>query len=150
MFLYPFSIAKISHIQESRRQTKPKKGPKRKIHEFRPFLWIWVFSLRKTSTIHIELLFRNAPGKSSWTGLLWFGLPGWLLTHIQNSDAPTVTSRYVCRIRGTPDGTRDFLVAYSTKTDIKGQFCRDTGRFQNFNVLRGPDTPQNVWFPRKS
>ena len=51
-----------------------KKGPKRKIHEFRPFLWILVFFLGKTSTIHIELLFRNAPGKSSWTGLslVWF------------------------------------------------------------------------------
>ena len=55
--------------QESPRQTKPKKGPKRKVHEFRPFLWILVFFLRKTSTIHIELWFRNAPGKSSWTDL---------------------------------------------------------------------------------
>ena len=60
--------------QESPRQTKPKKGPKRKVHEFRPFLWILVFLLRKTSTIHIELLFRNAPAKSSWTdlSLVWF------------------------------------------------------------------------------
>ena len=55
--------------QESPRQTKPKKGPKRKVHEFRPFLWILLFFLRKTSTIHIEFLFRNAPRKSSWTGL---------------------------------------------------------------------------------
>ena len=47
--------------QESPRQTKPKKGPKRKVHEFRPFLWILVFFLRKTSKVHIELLFRNAP-----------------------------------------------------------------------------------------
>ena len=60
--------------QESPQQTKPKKGPKRKVHEFRPFLWTLVFFLRKTSTIHIELLFRNAPGKSSWTdlSLVWF------------------------------------------------------------------------------
>ena len=58
--------------QESPRQTKPKKGPKRKVHEFRPFLWILVFFLRKTSTIHIELLFRNAPAKSSWTDFFWF------------------------------------------------------------------------------
>ena len=60
--------------QESPRQTKPKKGPRRKVHEFRPFLWILVFFLRKTSTIHIELLFRNAPAKSSWTdlSLVWF------------------------------------------------------------------------------
>ena len=51
-----------------------RKGPKRKIHEFRPFLWILVFFLRKTSMIHIELLFRNAPVKSSWTDLClaWF------------------------------------------------------------------------------
>ena len=42
-----------------------KEGPKRKVHEFRPFLWILVIFLRKTSTIHIELLFRNAPAKSS-------------------------------------------------------------------------------------
>ena len=27
-----------NHFQESPRQTKPKKGPKRKAHEFRPFL----------------------------------------------------------------------------------------------------------------
>ena len=33
--------------QESPRQTKPKKGPKRKVHEFRPYLWILVFFLRK-------------------------------------------------------------------------------------------------------
>ena len=33
-----------------------------------------VFFLRKTSTIQIELLFRNAPVKSSWTdlSLVWF------------------------------------------------------------------------------
>ena len=33
-----------------------------------------MFFLRKTSTIHIELLFRNAPAKSSWTDLFlaWF------------------------------------------------------------------------------
>ena len=42
-------------------------------------MWILVFFLWKTSTIHIELLFRNAPAKSSWTDLLWFGLPGPLL-----------------------------------------------------------------------
>ena len=60
--------------QESPRQTKPKKGSKRKVHEFRPFLWILVFFLGETSTIHIELLFRNAPAKSSWTdlSLVWF------------------------------------------------------------------------------
>ena len=44
---------------------QPKKGPKRKVHEYRPFLCILVFFLRKTSTIHIEFLFRNALVKSS-------------------------------------------------------------------------------------
>ena len=55
-------------------QTKPNKGPKRKAHEFRPFLWILVPFVRKTSTIHIELLFGNAPAKSPWTdlSLVWF------------------------------------------------------------------------------
>ena len=38
------------------------------------FSWILVFFPRKTSTIHIELLFRNAPAESSWTdlSLVWF------------------------------------------------------------------------------
>ena len=54
------------------RQTKPKKGPKRKVHEFRPFLWILVFFLRKTSTIHIEL----CSGMPLWKFMNWpfFGL----------------------------------------------------------------------------
>ena len=51
--------------QESPRQTKPKKGPKQKVHEFRPFLRVLVFFLSRTSTIHIELLFRNAPATGS-------------------------------------------------------------------------------------
>ena len=37
------------------------------------------FNLRKTSTIHIELLFRNAPGKVHELTFLWFALPGPLL-----------------------------------------------------------------------
>ena len=48
---------------------------KEKFMNFAQFLWILVFFfLGKTSTIHIELLFRFAPGKSSWTGLslVWF------------------------------------------------------------------------------
>ena len=54
------------YFQESPRQTKPKKGPKRKVHELRPFLCeFWCFSLGKTTAIHIELLFRSAPVKSS-------------------------------------------------------------------------------------
>ena len=35
--------------------------------------------LRKTSTMHIELLFQNGPAKSSRTDFFWFGLPGPLL-----------------------------------------------------------------------
>ena len=56
------------------RQTKPKKGPERKVHEFRPFFVNSGIFLGKTSMIHVELLFRNATGKSSWTGLslVWF------------------------------------------------------------------------------
>ena len=43
----PFSILMkyaLKIIQESPRQTKPKKGPKRRVHEFRPFLCeFWCF-----------------------------------------------------------------------------------------------------------
>ena len=73
--LHLYALEKwLCSVQESPRQTKPNKGPKQKVHEFRPFLWILVFFLGKTSTIHIELLFRNAPVKSSWTdlSLVWF------------------------------------------------------------------------------
>ena len=66
--------------QESTQQTKPKKVAKRKVHELRPFFCeFWCVFPWEKSTIHIELLFRNAPAKSSWTGFLWFGLPGWFL-----------------------------------------------------------------------
>ena len=75
--LRSFQTARFT--QESPRQTKPKKGPKRKVHEFRPFLWILVFFLGKTSAIRIELWCRFAPKKSSWTGLSLVWLPGWLL-----------------------------------------------------------------------
>ena len=55
--------------QQSPRQTTQKKGPNRKVHEFRPFLcefWcFFFFRLGKQSAIHIELWFRFAPGKSS-------------------------------------------------------------------------------------
>ena len=62
-----------SFYQESPRQTKPKKGPKRPW--ISPILvWILVLFLGKTNAIHIELWFQSAPGKSSWTGLslAWF------------------------------------------------------------------------------
>ena len=63
--------------QESPPQTKPKKGPKRKVHEFRPFLWIPVFFLRKTSTIHtLNFCSRMPLRKVHELTFLWFGLPG--------------------------------------------------------------------------
>ena len=54
-----------NNIQESPRQTKPKTGPKQKTHEFCPFFVNSGVFLGKTSTIHIKLLFRNAPAKNS-------------------------------------------------------------------------------------
>ena len=59
-------------FQESPLQTKER--AKTISSWFHPFLWILVFLLGKTSAIHIKLLFRFAPGKSSWTGLslVWF------------------------------------------------------------------------------
>ena len=44
--------------QESPRQTKPKKGPKRNIHEFHPFLWILVFLLRKQARFTLSFCSR--------------------------------------------------------------------------------------------
>ena len=61
-------------IRSRPRQTKPKKGQNEKFMNFVHFCEFWCFFLGKTSTIHIELLFRNAPAKSSWTdlSLVWF------------------------------------------------------------------------------
>ena len=44
----PFAIP----YRESPRQTKPKKGPKRNVHEFRPFCEFWCFSLGKKHDSH--------------------------------------------------------------------------------------------------
>ena len=68
----------VAHgTQESPRQTKPKKGPKRKVHEFR---WILVFFLRKTSTIHILNFYSGMPLRNVHEqAFLWFGVPGPLL-----------------------------------------------------------------------
>ena len=35
---YSLNCWRVTLVQESPRQTKPKEGPKRKVHEFRPFL----------------------------------------------------------------------------------------------------------------
>ena len=37
-FWLTLAVSEIQPFQESPRQTKPKKGAKRKVHEFRPFL----------------------------------------------------------------------------------------------------------------
>ena len=69
-------------FQESPRQTKPKKGPKRKVHEFRAHFCVnsGVF-LRKTSSIHISNFCSGMPPrKVHELTFLWFGLPGPLLT----------------------------------------------------------------------
>ena len=42
-----------------------KRGQNEKFMNFAHFCEFWCFSFGKTSTIHIELLFRNAPAKSS-------------------------------------------------------------------------------------
>ena len=68
--------------RESRRQTKPKKGTKRKVQRnfAHFFLRILVFFLRKTSTIHISNFCSGMPlRKVHELTLLWFGLPGPLL-----------------------------------------------------------------------
>ena len=78
--VYPFKVCsenapKFPQIfQESPQQTKQRKGQNIKFMNFAYFCEFWCFSLRKTSTIHIELLFRNTPKKSSWTdlSLVWF------------------------------------------------------------------------------
>ena len=53
--------------QESPRQTKPKKGPKRKVHMNVAHFCVnsGVFPQENKHFCHIELLFRNAPAKSS-------------------------------------------------------------------------------------
>ena len=43
---------------------------------FTHFCEFWCFFLRKTSTIHIEHVFRNAPAKSSRTDLSLVRLAG--------------------------------------------------------------------------
>ena len=64
----PLRTNAVPLTQESPRQTEPKKGPKRKVHmNFAHFcVNSGVFFLRENKhDSHIELLFRNAPVKSS-------------------------------------------------------------------------------------
>ena len=50
-----------------------------------PFLWILVFFLRKTSTIHIEFCSGMPLRKVHELTFLWFGLPGPLLKNVRIS-----------------------------------------------------------------
>ena len=65
---------KLSQIcEESFRQTR-RKSRQKKFMNFTLFLCILVSFLRKTSTLHIDILFQNAPVTSSRTdlSLVWF------------------------------------------------------------------------------
>ena len=73
-------------VRSSPQQTKPKKGPKRKVHEFLLFCEFWCFFSRKTSTIHISNFCSGMPPrKVHELTFLWFGLPGPLLTALGTS-----------------------------------------------------------------
>ena len=66
--------------RESPRQTKPRGGPKRKVHEFRPFfLEFWCFSLGKEARFTLNFCSRMPLWKVHELTFLWFGLPGPLL-----------------------------------------------------------------------
>ena len=75
-----FCLSCLFTIRSRPGKPNQRKRQNEKFMNFAHFCEFWCFfPHRKTSTIHIELLFRNAPVKSSWTDLLWFGLPGPLL-----------------------------------------------------------------------
>ena len=66
--------------QESPRQTKPKKGPKRKVHEFHPFFReFWCFSLGKQARFTLNFCSGMPLRKVHELTFLWFGLPWPLL-----------------------------------------------------------------------
>ena len=74
------SFLRNSISQESPRQTKPKKGPKRKVHEFRPFLSdFWCISLGKQARFTLNFCSGMPLWKVHELTLRWFGLPGPLL-----------------------------------------------------------------------
>ena len=64
----------LSKIRSRPGKPNQRKGQNEKFMNFAHFCEFWCFFLRKTSTIHIELLFRNAPAKNSWAdlSLVWF------------------------------------------------------------------------------
>ena len=65
-----------------------RKGQNEKFMNFAHFCVNSGVFLRKTSTIHIELLFRNALRKVHELTFLWFGLPGPLLicSHLKKGE----------------------------------------------------------------
>ena len=70
--------AKLVVIRGRPGKPNQRKGQNEKFMNFAYFLnEFWQFFLGTTSTIHIELLFRNAPVKSSCTdfSLVWFAGP---------------------------------------------------------------------------
>ena len=76
-----------SSIRSRPGKPNQRKGQKRKVHEFHPFLWILVFFLSKTSTIHIlNFCSGMPPGKVHELAFLWFGLPVWLLMQSGSSN----------------------------------------------------------------
>ena len=71
-----FMVLCCNFFQELPRQTKPKKGPKQKIHEFRPF---WCFSLGKQAQFTLNFCSGMPLWKVHELTFLRFGLPGPLL-----------------------------------------------------------------------
>ena len=80
---YQLKIWKGAQNQESPWQTKPKKGPERKVHEFRPFCEFWCFSIGKQARFTLNFCSGMPLGKVHELAFLWFGLPGPLLTKSQ-------------------------------------------------------------------
>ena len=81
-------------IQESPRQTKSKKGRKRKVHEFRPFLCeFWCFPLGEQARFTLNFCSGMPLGKAHELAFLWFGLPGPLLNYFSafSSSSKSVT-----------------------------------------------------------
>ena len=64
-------------------QTKPKKGPKREVHEFRPVFVsiLWCFSLGKQARFTLNFCSGMPLCKAHELTFLWFGLPGPLLIY---------------------------------------------------------------------
>ena len=81
-------VLERAYCQESPRQTKPKKGPKRKVHESRPSLWILVFSLGNKHDSHWTFV-PECPCEKfmNWPFFAWFA-PGhsWYWSGLKGSN----------------------------------------------------------------